>query len=161
VPLAPAAPAVPQVAPAPAAPAPVSSPGAGDTASRAGDRVQGPAKEKPSAGNDALGAPAPAVAPALPEATIPIAAQAPSAAPAPVAAPPPAAAAEAPSGDAYEVRPGDTLWSIAARLAGEGATAGEIAGIVDQLWGLNADRIGTGSPDLIMAGTVLALPKRA
>jgi Tfp pilus assembly protein FimV len=81
--------------------------------------------------------------------------------PAPVAAAPPAAAAGAPSGDRYEVRPGDTLWSIAARLAGEGAAAAEVAGIVDELWRLNADRIGTGNPDLIMSGTVLALPKHA
>lgn len=63
---------------------------------------------------------------------------------------------DAPTGSGQRVvRPGESLWSIAADLAGHNATAGEIARLVNRLWTLNADRIGTGNPDLVMAGTKL------
>jgi hypothetical protein len=60
-------------------------------------------------------------------------------------------------GRSYTVRPGDSLWSIARRLLGPGATAGEIAREVNRLWELNRDRIGTGDRDLLRVGTVLEL----
>jgi len=57
----------------------------------------------------------------------------------------------------YVVRAGDTLWSIAARLAGPGATSAAVAKEVSRLWALNVDRIRSGEPDLIHPGEVLAL----
>jgi LysM repeat protein len=61
------------------------------------------------------------------------------------------------TGSSYTVRPGDSLWSIARRLLGPGATAGQIAREVNRLWELNRERIGTGTPNLIHIGTVLRL----
>ncbi len=55
------------------------------------------------------------------------------------------------------VQPGDSLWSIAKRLLGPGASPAEIARKVSRLWELNATRIGTGRPDLILVGTKLEL----
>jgi LysM domain len=60
-------------------------------------------------------------------------------------------------GDTYTVRPGDSLWSIARRLLGPGASAGRIAREVNRLWELNRERIATGDPDLLMVGTKLQL----
>jgi hypothetical protein len=60
-------------------------------------------------------------------------------------------------GDTYTVRPGDSLWSIARRLLGPGASAGRIAREVNRLWELNRERIATGDPDLLMVGTKLRL----
>jgi len=56
----------------------------------------------------------------------------------------------------YTVQPGDCLWHIAASLL-PGAEEGEVAGEVVRLWHLNEDRIGTGNPSLIYAGTELRL----
>lgn len=52
---------------------------------------------------------------------------------------------------------GDTLWSIARERLGGRPTTAAIAREVQRLWDLNADRIGTGSPDLIITGQVLRL----
>jgi LysM domain len=60
-------------------------------------------------------------------------------------------------GDAYTVREGDSLWSIARRLIGPEASVGRIAREVSRLWELNRDRIGTGNPSLINVGTVIKL----
>ncbi|MGH2920133.1 MAG: LysM peptidoglycan-binding domain-containing protein, partial [Solirubrobacteraceae bacterium] len=60
----------------------------------------------------------------------------------------------------HVVRSGESLWSIAAQLAGSGASPAAIARIVDELWRLNADRIASGDPDLIHVGTALVLPAR-
>jgi hypothetical protein len=58
-----------------------------------------------------------------------------------------------------EVRPGDSLWTIAARHLGPGATATEIAGAWP-LW-YDANRAAIGSdPHLIRPGTVLVPPRR-
>lgn len=78
--------------------------------------------------------------------------------------PQPAAATPANSGrnlagkDSYVVRPGDCLWHIAADLlSGRGASTKMVAREVERLWRLNEDRIGTGDPNLIYAGTELWL----
>jgi len=57
----------------------------------------------------------------------------------------------------YTVQPGDCLWSIAEALLPPGAGEGRVAAEVARLWHLNAGRIGTGDPDLILVGTVLRL----
>ena len=55
------------------------------------------------------------------------------------------------------VQPGESLWSIAADLLGDRATVPRIAREVNRLWELNDERIGTGRPDLLFAGTRLRL----
>jgi LysM domain len=57
----------------------------------------------------------------------------------------------------YVVQPGDSLWSIAKRLLGRDASAGDIAREVNRLWSLNRARIATGDPNLLMVGTRLEL----
>jgi hypothetical protein len=57
----------------------------------------------------------------------------------------------------HTVRPGESLWSIAADLLGDRATVPRIAREVNRLWELNDERIGTGRPDLLFAGTRLRL----
>ena len=56
------------------------------------------------------------------------------------------------------MKPGESLWSIARGELGQGATPAQVGRLVNRLWELNVDRIGTGDPDLIMAGTELRLP---
>lgn len=58
----------------------------------------------------------------------------------------------------HTVRSGECLWSIAAALLPAGAGNAEIAAEVKRLWRLNASRIGTGNPSLLMVGTRLRLP---
>lgn len=53
------------------------------------------------------------------------------------------------------VRPGDSLWSIAAGLVGPGASNAEIQHKLVEIWNRNAIRIGTGDPNLIFSGTRL------
>lgn len=60
--------------------------------------------------------------------------------------------------DFHTVRSGECLWSIAAALLPAGASNAEIAAEVKRLWRLNASRIGTGDPSLLMVGTRLRLP---
>ena len=55
----------------------------------------------------------------------------------------------------HVVARGESLWSIASALLGPRATAATIAVEVDRLWALNRARIGTGDPDLLMAGVRL------
>ncbi len=64
-----------------------------------------------------------------------------------------------PTGNAFfhTVRPGESLWVIAERELGPGADAAAISAEVARLWELNAEAIGTGDPDVIMAGTKLRL----
>jgi len=59
--------------------------------------------------------------------------------------------------DTYVVRPGDCLWHIAVSLLPGSADTQAIADEVERLWRLNEDRIGTGDPNLIYAGTELRL----
>lgn len=60
--------------------------------------------------------------------------------------------------DFHTVRSGECLWSIATALLPAGASNAEIAAEVMRLWRLNASRIGTGDPSLLMVGTRLRLP---
>ena len=55
------------------------------------------------------------------------------------------------------VASGESLWSIAGDLLGDGASVAAIAREVNRLWQLNSNRIGTGDPSLLMVGTRLAL----
>ena len=57
----------------------------------------------------------------------------------------------------HVVVPGESLWSIARDLLGREASTARIAREVSRLWELNKTRIGTGDPDLLMAGTRLRL----
>jgi nucleoid-associated protein YgaU len=69
-----------------------------------------------------------------------------------------AATGRAARGDRFHtVRPGESLWSIAADLLGDRATVPRIAREVNRLWELNDERIGTGQPDLLYAGTRIRL----
>jgi hypothetical protein len=82
------------------------------------------------------------------------------AAPQPAQTPPAGAhhhGAAHPANGFHTVQRGESLWSIARDLVGDGASAARIAREVNRLWELNSERIGTGEPDLIMAGTRIAL----
>ena len=64
----------------------------------------------------------------------------------------PAAPAGPSGGTGVTVRPGDSLWTIAAHHLGPSATNEQIYYEVAKLWRLNAHRIGTGDPSLIFPG---------
>jgi len=55
----------------------------------------------------------------------------------------------------HRVRPGESLWLIAEQTLGGQANDAQVAAEVQRLWQLNADRIGTGNPDLVYAGQEL------
>jgi len=55
----------------------------------------------------------------------------------------------------HVVRSGESLWVIAEQRLGDQASDAEIATAVERLWQLNAQRIGTGNPDLIYPGQTL------
>jgi nucleoid-associated protein YgaU len=57
----------------------------------------------------------------------------------------------------HTVHRGESLWSIASDLLGDGTSDARVAREVNRLWELNADRIASGSPDLLFAGTRLRL----
>ena len=78
-----------------------------------------------------------------------------------------ASVADEPSGSSRPGRPGDrihvvrqgeSLWSIAHDEIGGDPTPAQIARLVNRLWELNRERIGTGEPDLLMVGTELLIP---
>jgi transcriptional regulator with XRE-family HTH domain len=75
----------------------------------------------------------------------------------PVAATPPDSGRNLAGKDSYVVQPGDCLWHIAADLLPGSASTDAVAHEVERLWRLNEDRIGTGDPNLIYAGTELRL----
>lgn len=62
------------------------------------------------------------------------------------------------AGSTHTVRAGDTLWAIAERMLGPGATDARVGALVGELWALNADEIGTGAPDELPVGVTLRLP---
>ena len=53
---------------------------------------------------------------------------------------------------------GDTLWSIAARRLGEGATDAEVAAAWPRWYAANRDVVGP-DPDLLLPGQVLHAPE--
>jgi hypothetical protein len=57
----------------------------------------------------------------------------------------------------HVVQRGESLWSIARDLLGDDASVARIAREVNRLWELNSERIGTGEPDLVIAGTRIVL----
>jgi hypothetical protein len=61
------------------------------------------------------------------------------------------------SGGSITVHRGDSLWSIARRHLGGGATNAGIDREVHRLWAANSRRIGTGDPNLIFPGQHLNL----
>jgi nucleoid-associated protein YgaU len=158
------APAAP-VAPGPAAEPPAPQPAAPETVTLrsqlvdpGGDRRETPRKLTLRAtlpSSEGASAPA-ATAPAAPAA--PIQTTAPEPAIEAVAVTEAAVEEEASvRGATYTVRPGDSLWSIAKRLLGPGASNGQIARKVERLWQLNEQRIATGDPSLLRVATVLRL----
>lgn len=58
---------------------------------------------------------------------------------------------------AHVVRAGESLWSIATDLLGGRAPTARVAAEVQRLWELNRQRIGTGDPDVLLAGTLIRL----
>jgi hypothetical protein len=169
-----AAPIAEPATPPPAAtPTPITAPAASGVAS---DRDAGPVALAPERREQTKTVrhkrPAPAPAPAAAPAPAPAVAE-----PAPAPAPVPAVAAADPApaetvrvvvarsstsradeGDRFHtVQPGESLWSIASDRLGERASVGRIAREVNRLWELNDERIGTGRPDLLFAGTQLRL----
>ncbi|ADG75213.1 Peptidoglycan-binding lysin domain protein [Cellulomonas flavigena DSM 20109] len=144
------------------------APGVTPTASSAATPTATPTPDvEPAA---ALGAPAPtpddrttvgtaapttsapaAVAPAVAgAATVPVSAPVPP----PETAPPPTA--DAPVGT-VEVRAGDSLWGLAARSLGPGATDAQIAAEWPRWYAANASTIGP-DPDVLLPGQVLVVP---
>jgi hypothetical protein len=158
-PLAPTAPALPDSTPAPSVSVPALAPSAPAPRQTqapvpAPTPKPSPTPREPKAGGG-TGARTPqgrAIAPRVP---------APSAG---ELSPPPARPGQAParptsSGWMYIVRPNDSLWTIAELMLGKRATNARVAKLVDRIWRLNAKRIGTGDPSLIMTGQRLLLPR--
>ena len=56
------------------------------------------------------------------------------------------------------VHPGDSLWAIARRVSGMSASDAQIHAKLVAIWNMNAQRIGTGDPNLIFPGQRLMLP---
>jgi hypothetical protein len=61
--------------------------------------------------------------------------------------------------DVIEVKPGDSLWSIARGLVGADAGNEAIEHKLVAIWNLNSKRIGTGDPNLVFVGTRLRIPR--
>jgi hypothetical protein len=57
----------------------------------------------------------------------------------------------------HMVKEGESLWSIARDLLSPVASDAAITHEVARLWDLNSNRIGTGDPDVLPAGTILRL----
>jgi hypothetical protein len=166
----PAQPSSPPATPAPPAPAP---PQQGELIERPEGQAAGGELRQIRIGVEPQPPDAPASTQMVPAAPVPVEAAEPTPAAGSNAAAVPVAAAGGDSaasvsqpsgpapreieGDAYTVRAGDSLWSIARRLLGPEASAGRIAREVNRLWELNRDRIGTGNPSLINVGTVIQL----
>jgi hypothetical protein len=69
----------------------------------------------------------------------------------------PSSSAPGSSATTRVIRPGQSLWTIAQGLVARQASIAEVAFKVGRLWQLNANRIGTGNPDLIFPGLELRL----
>lgn len=143
----PASPPVPSVAPAPA-PAVVAAPTAPRSAPR---QVKQSRKRTRAERRPTTTAVVPTVVrkAAAPRPAVPVAAPATSSLV--------GTAAVSTTGTAHTVRPGESLWAIASDLLGPNASPAKIAREVHRLWTMNADRIATGDPDLLIVGTRLRL----
>jgi hypothetical protein len=175
------APAVPEIPAEPEAPPTVPPAAEPVYESGAGPEYQTEAPAPPVVHGESLVAPPPspppghdgehgarAVAPPSSEvtpSTAPLPAETPTPAAPPVEVPEPASVPPADPAEPgalaghriHVVQPGESLWSIATALLPPGAANIEIAAEVHRLWWLNAARIGTGDPDLILVGTRLKL----
>lgn len=100
----------------------------------------------PAAAAPESNAPAPEPVPVAPEPQ-----------PAPTAAPPPVERGGLAGKKSHTVAAGECLWTIAQGYLPPAASNAEIAAEVHRLWVLNAGRIGTGDPDVLLVGTVLRL----
>jgi LysM domain len=149
-PAVPAPVAVPQPVPAPVAPQSVPSPPQAPRPGAPAPRPRAPVSPAPRQGGQGQvpGLPPTVAAPGPPAVAAP-----PSPAPQAQTGPAPR-----PGARTYVVREGDSLWSIARALLGERASDAQVARLVDRLWRLNAKRIGTGDPSLILPGQRLVLP---
>lgn len=120
-----------------------------DTAERA-KRERPVTRTKPAVAPGVIAAPAPVVAPtttATNVATVRVSAGTNE-----------NAVVHATRGDRFHVvQRGESLWSIATDRLGEQAGVAQIAREVDRLWQLNEQRINSGNPDLLYAGTRLQL----
>jgi peptidoglycan hydrolase-like protein with peptidoglycan-binding domain len=133
-----------QVSPPAPAPAPVPGPARSDP---------GPATPDPAAATPHPAAAGPAPEP--PPATTPARVPQPAAPGVPVQRPADGRRADA---VAYTVRPGDALWPIARGQLGRDSSDHEVARKVADLEALNVEgRIGSGDPDVIVAGEKLRL----
>jgi hypothetical protein len=56
-------------------------------------------------------------------------------------------------------RSGDSLWTLAERILGPGASNRRIARLTLAIWERNQVRIGTHDPDVLPAGITIMLPK--
>lgn len=65
---------------------------------------------------------------------------------------------DAARGVAVVVEPGDSLWSISEDRLGPNASAWRVQRHTERLWALNRERIGSGDPNLILAGQQLLAP---
>lgn len=102
----------------------------------------------PSASALPAAAPSTSPDPGLPPEVVPVASQVPTITE--------AASAAAPAGS-VEVRPGDTLWGLAARALGPGASDAAIAAEWPRWYAANAATIGP-DPDVLQPGQVLVVP---
>jgi LysM domain len=127
------------------APEPAASDGVRVDAAKRTLRVRSVKRTKPAVPHRVIAAPAPALAPGTASsATVRVVVGTSS-------------NQAAPGGGFHVVQQGESLWSIASDLLGDQASVDRVAREVGRLWELNAERIGTGSPDLLYAGTRLRL----
>ena len=146
--------------PAPAPPAPAETPAAKPDVPKSAAQ-----EDKPALPRKRSPEPRAVATPAAPEAVAPQ--PAPRYAPPAVSDPAPVHAATVSSNASHKaaqrgdrihvVERGESLWSIASDVLGDGASTAQIARKVDRLWESNHSRINTGDPDLLMAGTRLVL----
>ena len=123
----------------------------------ANQSLKGPSQESAESHNATHAAASPSSEEAVP-APVPAEEEAPhSVAPTPPATPPNEPHRDLAGKRVYVVQSGDCLWHIAIALLPAGADEAEVGGEVARLWRLNEDRIGTGDPSLIYAGTELVL----